>query len=94
MFLNCLNRSCVFFFLLENVNVFVWWVIDIVDIFVVKVVVWWVGFVEVFFVVDIVCVVVVDFVEDLGWFGVVVVFFVVDVVCFVVVDCVVKVVGL
>lgn len=49
---------------------------------------------EVFFVVDIVCVVVVDFVEDLGWFGVVVVFFVVDVVCFVVVDCVVKVVGL
>lgn len=50
---------------------------------------------EVFFVVDIVCVVVVDFVEDLGWFCVVIeVFFVVDVVCFVVVDCVVKVVGL
>lgn len=49
---------------------------------------------EVSSVVDIVCVVVVDFVEDLGWFGVVVVSSVVDVVCFAVVDCVVKAVGL
>lgn len=46
-------------------------------------------------VVDIVCVVVVDFVEDLGWFCVVIeVSSVVDVVCFAVVDCVVKAVGL
>lgn len=73
----------------------VWWVTDIVDTFVVKVVVWWDGSVEASSVVDIVCVVVVDSVEDLGWFGVVIeVSSVVDVVCFAVVDCVVKAVGL